>query len=231
MYCHFVKMLIWFLPCFTHKFHDWSTVLDLFFASDKGLLSRWLEHTSGQIIANSAEVTPNGGVVRESSQNPLNSGLGIIVICPDTSIAWELPLPIWRDFPVLNLYYIDDISLYIYIYLISQCSTIFVLHHPTLRKIYNNMLQHFMHSKSKSCMYITYWPTLADLLFHLSSQYQSFNSPDHMTNLVKLVMVVIYKRDALDIETFQGHPGWYFFVCKFCKKWVFVVNVSLNCLH
>ncbi len=115
MYCHFVKMLIWFLPCFTHKFHDWSTVLDLFFASDKGLLSRWLEHTSGQIIANSAEVTPNGGVVRESSQNPLNSGLGIIVICPDTSIAWELPLPIWRDFPVLNLYYIDDISLYIYI--------------------------------------------------------------------------------------------------------------------
>ena len=30
-----------------------------------------------------AEVTPNGGLVRESSQNPLNSGLGIIVICPD----------------------------------------------------------------------------------------------------------------------------------------------------
>ena len=28
-------------------------------------------------------VTPNGGVVRESSQNPLSSGLGIIVICPD----------------------------------------------------------------------------------------------------------------------------------------------------
>ena len=40
-------------------------------------------HKSGQIIATSAEVTPNGGVVRESSQNPLNSGLGIIVICPD----------------------------------------------------------------------------------------------------------------------------------------------------
>ncbi len=39
---------------------------------------------SGQIIATSAEVTPNGGLVRESPQNPLNSGLGIIVICPDT---------------------------------------------------------------------------------------------------------------------------------------------------
>ena len=30
-----------------------------------------------------AEVTPNGGVVRESPQNPLNSGLGIILICPE----------------------------------------------------------------------------------------------------------------------------------------------------
>ncbi len=39
---------------------------------------------SGQIIATSADVTPNGGLVRESFQNPLNSGLGIIVICPDT---------------------------------------------------------------------------------------------------------------------------------------------------
>ena len=29
-----------------------------------------------------AEVTPNSGLVRESSHNPLNSGLGIIVICP-----------------------------------------------------------------------------------------------------------------------------------------------------
>ena len=38
---------------------------------------------SGQIITTSAEVTPNGGLVRESPQNPLNSGLGIILICPD----------------------------------------------------------------------------------------------------------------------------------------------------
>ena len=38
---------------------------------------------SGQIIATSAEVTLNGGSVRESPPNPLNSGLGIILICPD----------------------------------------------------------------------------------------------------------------------------------------------------
>ncbi len=29
---------------------------------------------SGQIITTSAEVTPNGGLVGESPQNPLNSG-------------------------------------------------------------------------------------------------------------------------------------------------------------
>ena len=38
--------------------------------------------SSGQIIATSAEVTLNGGLVRESLSNALNSGLGIIVICP-----------------------------------------------------------------------------------------------------------------------------------------------------
>ena len=40
-------------------------------------------HVSGKIIATSAEVTPNGGLVRDSPQHVLNSGLGIIVICPD----------------------------------------------------------------------------------------------------------------------------------------------------
>ena len=43
-------------------------------------------HLSGEIIATSAEVTLNGGLVRESPPNPLNSGLGIIVICPDLYI-------------------------------------------------------------------------------------------------------------------------------------------------
>ena len=38
---------------------------------------------SGQIITTSAEVTLNGGLVRESPPNPLNSGLGIILIWPD----------------------------------------------------------------------------------------------------------------------------------------------------
>ena len=44
------------------------------------------KHLSGQIIATSAEVTPKGSLVGESSQNWLNSGLGIIVICPEESI-------------------------------------------------------------------------------------------------------------------------------------------------
>ena len=49
----------------------------------------WQEkcHLSGQIIATSA----NGGLVRESLQNPLNSGLGIIVICPDLGVWLRLP--------------------------------------------------------------------------------------------------------------------------------------------
>ena len=38
---------------------------------------------AGQIITTSAEVTLSCGLVRESPQNPLNSGLGIILICPD----------------------------------------------------------------------------------------------------------------------------------------------------
>ena len=41
-------------------------------------------NTSGQIITTSAEVTLNGGLIRELPQNPLNSGLGIILVWPDT---------------------------------------------------------------------------------------------------------------------------------------------------
>ena len=44
---------------------------------------------SGQIIATSAEVTLNCGLVRESPQNLLNSGLGIILICPDVMLNVE----------------------------------------------------------------------------------------------------------------------------------------------
>ena len=42
-----------------------------------------IDDKSGQIITTSAEVTLNGGLIRELPQNPLNSGLGIILICPD----------------------------------------------------------------------------------------------------------------------------------------------------
>ena len=44
---------------------------------------RFWSKLSGQIITTSAEVTLNGGLVRESLQYPLNSGLGIILICPE----------------------------------------------------------------------------------------------------------------------------------------------------
>ncbi len=59
---------------------------------------------SGQIITTSADVTLNGGLIRELPPNPLNSGLGIILICPEgckssemwtkneclNSLAWQL---------------------------------------------------------------------------------------------------------------------------------------------
>ena len=46
----------------------------------------------GQIITTSADVTLNGGLIRELPQNPLNSGLGIILICPDeTRFLFGLP--------------------------------------------------------------------------------------------------------------------------------------------
>ena len=53
---------------------------------------------SGQIITTSAEVTLNGGLIRELPQNPLNSGLGIILICPDvsdTSLAMQVCDAYW----------------------------------------------------------------------------------------------------------------------------------------
>ena len=51
---------------------------------------------SGQIIATSAEVTQNGGLVRKSTQNPLNSGLGIILICPVKWITTPRTTPFIR---------------------------------------------------------------------------------------------------------------------------------------
>ena len=56
---------------------------------DLGFFTLFLEtpnynmQCSGQIITTSAEVTLNGGLIRELPQNPLNSGLGIILICPE----------------------------------------------------------------------------------------------------------------------------------------------------
>ena len=50
-------------------------------------LSLFKGHVTGQSIATSAEVTLNGGLVRESPNNAFNSGLGIIVIWPDVRFS------------------------------------------------------------------------------------------------------------------------------------------------
>ena len=57
----------------------------------------FLPLSSGQIITTSAEVTLNGGLVRESTQNSLNSRLGIILICPDYHVfRGKWLLYIWK---------------------------------------------------------------------------------------------------------------------------------------
>ena len=64
-------------------------------------LSRWpdisgiwkIGEISGPIIT-SADVTLNGGLIRELPQNPLNSGLGIILICPE--IWLHSPQAYWK---------------------------------------------------------------------------------------------------------------------------------------
>ena len=62
-------------------------------------------HSSGQIITTSAEVTLNGGLVRESTKNPLNSGLGIILICPDgyTPKVYQFASQKWWDWKTIRL--------------------------------------------------------------------------------------------------------------------------------
>ena len=62
-----------------------------------------ISESSGQIITTSAEVTLNGGLIRELPQNPLNSGLGIILICPESCFAlgagdrrWKKHMCNWR---------------------------------------------------------------------------------------------------------------------------------------
>ena len=42
-----------------------------------------LVNIAGKIITTSAEVTFNSGLVRDSLPNPLDSGLVLIVVCPD----------------------------------------------------------------------------------------------------------------------------------------------------
>ena len=68
------------------------------------IVSNWRFHSFGEIITTSAEVTLNGGLVRASPQNPLNSGRGIILICPDswlTMISWDLQRGVSRKKKIL----------------------------------------------------------------------------------------------------------------------------------
>ena len=54
---------------------------------------------SGQIITTSADVTLNGGLIRELPQNPLNSGLGIILICPGLFVDFSIVTFCWPNLP------------------------------------------------------------------------------------------------------------------------------------
>ena len=58
-----------------------------FFDSKRGVGGQNIHIPFGQIITTSADVTLNGGLIRELPQNPLNSGLGNILICPDSILA------------------------------------------------------------------------------------------------------------------------------------------------
>ena len=56
----------------------------------RGWKTSGVEKASGQIITTCSRrlVTLNGGLVRESPQNPLNSGLRILLICPDAQLSY-----------------------------------------------------------------------------------------------------------------------------------------------
>ena len=58
---------------------------------------------SRQIIATSNDLTPNGGLVREFPQNPINSCLGIIVLCPDwVNQTIQNSMVILSDSPIMH---------------------------------------------------------------------------------------------------------------------------------
>ena len=60
-------------------------------------------YISGQIITTSAEVTLNGGLIRELRPNPPNSGLGIILICLLYIYIWSPPKPTNMHFTGISL--------------------------------------------------------------------------------------------------------------------------------
>ena len=85
----FVVCFVWSLMWGSRRPGHSSQAMSLIVTSCLGsCLYIW----SGQIIATSAEVTPNGSLVRDSPNNALNSGLGIIVIWPDMMLLSNILL-------------------------------------------------------------------------------------------------------------------------------------------
>ena len=95
------------LQSFGFQLAEVGIICDEFMAAIEKITSskktKWITNRAGQQVAilsaiplwgnfltTSADVTLNGGLIRELPQNPLNSGLGNILICPDSMISSTL---------------------------------------------------------------------------------------------------------------------------------------------
>ena len=99
--------------CISHR-----TTMDLQDASLEWFPGKSL-YSCGLSVATSAEVTTNGGLVRESPDNPLNSGLGIILIFPGSWFRKIFNISQFRH-PYLCRY-----VAFVPVYLILHCSYLF----------------------------------------------------------------------------------------------------------
>ena len=75
-------------PCFQKRLHVRLGILGGWASECAYSKCVCWSNGSGQIVATSAEVTPDGSLVWKFPKNPLNSGLGIITICPDGCARW-----------------------------------------------------------------------------------------------------------------------------------------------
>ncbi len=75
-----LKITVFFVSTFFNALCQEGHIILAYF-TQKDVTFPW--HSFGQIIATSVVVNPQCSLVGESSQNSLNSGLRIILICPD----------------------------------------------------------------------------------------------------------------------------------------------------